>query len=160
MANAENTNPNLCKTYTCYNMIPEPKFCCSGSDCGCMGLPIDPPYCDECLKGFEERDKRRGALIEFAIRLKGKANPLLLAHPIDVFKEFSQREITDPEEARDLLRVLDDNDFGVYCTFVLKDENINVETMTVNFINERFKISFPNTISVTPFKKKGKNNEA
>lgn len=28
--------------------IPEPELCCSGHMCGCMGLPIDPPYCDEC----------------------------------------------------------------------------------------------------------------
>ena len=26
----------------------EPKFCCNGSDCGCGGLPIDPPLCDDC----------------------------------------------------------------------------------------------------------------
>ena len=29
--------------------IPEPVGCCSGRDCGCMGMPIDPPYCDECF---------------------------------------------------------------------------------------------------------------
>ena len=27
----------------------EPMMCCSGKDCGCMGLPIDPPVCTkEC----------------------------------------------------------------------------------------------------------------
>ena len=27
----------------------EPKMCCSGRDCGCMGLPIDPVVCsNEC----------------------------------------------------------------------------------------------------------------
>lgn len=25
----------------------EPKMCCSGRDCGCMGLPIDPVLCGE-----------------------------------------------------------------------------------------------------------------
>ena len=27
----------------------EPKYCCNGSDCGCMGMPIDPIICSiEC----------------------------------------------------------------------------------------------------------------
>lgn len=25
-----------------------PQYCCSGFECGCGGLPIDPPVCDEC----------------------------------------------------------------------------------------------------------------
>lgn len=24
--------------------------CCEGYMCGCMGLPIDPPYCFKCLE--------------------------------------------------------------------------------------------------------------
>ena len=24
-----------------------PEFCCSGQDCTCMGLPIEPPLCDK-----------------------------------------------------------------------------------------------------------------
>lgn len=28
-------------------MGPEPKMCCSGRDCGCMGMPIDPIVCSE-----------------------------------------------------------------------------------------------------------------
>jgi len=29
------------------------QFCCDGRDCGCMGLPIDPPLCsDECSDIF------------------------------------------------------------------------------------------------------------
>lgn len=38
--------------------IPEPEMCCSGHMCGCYGLPVEPPYCDECheklLGGREE----------------------------------------------------------------------------------------------------------
>lgn len=36
--------------------ISEPEYCCGGSVaavdhfCGCMGLPIDPPYCYDCLE--------------------------------------------------------------------------------------------------------------
>ena len=25
-----------------------PQMCCDGSDCGCQGLPIEPPLCNEC----------------------------------------------------------------------------------------------------------------
>lgn len=28
--------------------IPEPQRCCSGHECGCYGMPIDPPYCQSC----------------------------------------------------------------------------------------------------------------
>ncbi len=37
--------------YYCWNCgkveIPEPQTCCSGRECGCMGLPIDPPFCSK-----------------------------------------------------------------------------------------------------------------
>ena len=27
----------------------EPEYCCSGRDCGCRGLPLEPPLCGkEC----------------------------------------------------------------------------------------------------------------
>ncbi len=34
-------------------------FCCSGHECGCMGLPVDPPICDkeECYNKFQNRFK-------------------------------------------------------------------------------------------------------
>lgn len=34
----------------------EPKMCCSGRECGCMGLPIDPVVCSkECYeKGLNQ----------------------------------------------------------------------------------------------------------
>ena len=30
----------------------EPEYCCSGlsNQCGCMGLPINPVFCDECAE--------------------------------------------------------------------------------------------------------------
>lgn len=30
----------------------EPDLCCSGSDCGCQGLPIEPPLCEKCEDKF------------------------------------------------------------------------------------------------------------
>ena len=39
-------------------MGPEPKMCCSGRDCGCMGLPIDPIVCSkECYENLPSRRK-------------------------------------------------------------------------------------------------------
>ena len=25
----------------------KPEYCCNGKECGCMGLPIEPPLCDD-----------------------------------------------------------------------------------------------------------------
>lgn len=33
----------------------EPITCCSGRDCGCMGLPTEPPVCLKC-KSKEQAD--------------------------------------------------------------------------------------------------------
>lgn len=30
----------------------KPNYCCSGGDCGCQGLPIDPPLCEKCDRIF------------------------------------------------------------------------------------------------------------
>lgn len=40
------------KCITCGEPLPDyvPLMCCSGRDCGCMGLPSEPPVCSsECL---------------------------------------------------------------------------------------------------------------
>lgn len=36
----------------CGKNVPEYKEerCCSGKDCACFGLPIEPCLCDECWK--------------------------------------------------------------------------------------------------------------
>lgn len=31
------------------------KRCCDGYMCGCMGLPIDPPYCFKCMDEGEQQ---------------------------------------------------------------------------------------------------------
>lgn len=28
----------------------EPEYCCSGVECGCYGLPVNPVFCDDCEK--------------------------------------------------------------------------------------------------------------
>jgi len=44
----------------------EPKMCCSGHMCGCLGMPIDPIICsEECYKLFLEKLKNgRNATIQ------------------------------------------------------------------------------------------------
>lgn len=34
----------------------EMDFCCDGRECGCMGIPIDPPICqnDKCYEKFKK----------------------------------------------------------------------------------------------------------
>lgn len=40
----------------CDNEIPKPQMCCSGHECGCMGLPIEPPVCSEkCYKALIDK---------------------------------------------------------------------------------------------------------
>lgn len=29
-----------------------PRYCCSGSGCGCQGVEIDPPLCEQCESDF------------------------------------------------------------------------------------------------------------
>jgi len=38
----------------------EPNMCCSGRDCGCLGLPTNPPICDsdECYEKFMNKYKK------------------------------------------------------------------------------------------------------
>ena len=31
-------------------------YCCDGRECGCMGLPIYPPYCDKCMTRYERKE--------------------------------------------------------------------------------------------------------
>lgn len=33
--------------------IKETPVCCNGFECGCMGLPTEPPICDKCIREFE-----------------------------------------------------------------------------------------------------------
>jgi len=44
--------------------IPEPVWCCDGRECGCMGLPIDPPFCSEKC-GHEYYDKKNNGEMAF-----------------------------------------------------------------------------------------------
>lgn len=39
----------MAKCMNCGTTIDyEPEYCCDGRECGCRGLPIDPPLCDKC----------------------------------------------------------------------------------------------------------------
>ncbi|GIO33683.1 hypothetical protein J2TS6_48240 [Paenibacillus albilobatus] len=46
-----NDDMTTCKCLVCGTDVPdyEPEYCCDGRECGCMGLPIEPPLCSsEC----------------------------------------------------------------------------------------------------------------
>jgi hypothetical protein len=46
--------------YVCKNIYKgeEPRRCCNGQDCGCMGMPIDPPTCSkECWDKLMSQNK-------------------------------------------------------------------------------------------------------
>lgn len=47
-------NKSIYKCLCCDNYIDyyEPKYCCDGFQCGCLGLPIEPPLCEKCEKNF------------------------------------------------------------------------------------------------------------
>lgn len=45
---------------TCGNPVPGyfPRYCCNGTDCGCMGKPIEPCWCNECWEAWaKSREK-------------------------------------------------------------------------------------------------------
>lgn len=49
---------HYCMNSDCQNVIPEPKYCCNMFDCGCMGMPIDPPFCSsKCYDEYMNRPK-------------------------------------------------------------------------------------------------------
>lgn len=51
MTEAVNKKLVTCNCMVCGESFhgEEPKMCCSGRDCGCLGLPVDPVVCsDEC----------------------------------------------------------------------------------------------------------------
>jgi hypothetical protein len=41
-----------------------PKMCCSGRECGCMGMPVDPIVCDEkCYNELLEKVKNQQPVV-------------------------------------------------------------------------------------------------
>jgi hypothetical protein len=50
-----------CKCIICNKPMPDydPKYCCSSYDCGCMGMPTEPPVCsNECFDKLMEGNRR------------------------------------------------------------------------------------------------------
>ena len=58
MRGIEITEDGIAKCIVCGLPVPDykPEFCCDGHECGCYGLPIEPPICsilcDENLRGW------------------------------------------------------------------------------------------------------------
>lgn len=41
------------------------EYCCSGHECGCMGMPIDPPFCStECEEEFIDNQINKDAKVK------------------------------------------------------------------------------------------------
>ena len=58
--------------------IPEPRYCCSGADCGCRGLPIDPPFCYACwekILACSRAAESSGAVDNSTQQAHGKITP-------------------------------------------------------------------------------------
>jgi len=64
-ANTENTKVEELHDLTCMVCgkefkVEKPKMCCSGTDCGCMGFPIDPVVCsDECFISLKTKTSKQ-----------------------------------------------------------------------------------------------------
>jgi hypothetical protein len=58
----------------------EPIYCCGGQDCGCQGMPIDPPMHDDCVtidflkkvKDFSAKAKEQNISIGMCRSFPGK----------------------------------------------------------------------------------------
>lgn len=45
-----------------------PRYCCDGQECGCMGRPIEPCWCEACWMNYMQDAKRRA--VRFSQRFK------------------------------------------------------------------------------------------
>lgn len=56
-------NPSWNECWQCRGDLPEDyehPTCCSGHECGCMGMPTEPPFCSkECSDKWHEEYKKR-----------------------------------------------------------------------------------------------------
>jgi len=49
--------------------IPPLRSCCSGHEYGCMGMPVDPPFCSqECLDEWRNQNCSQECLDEWRIQ--------------------------------------------------------------------------------------------
>jgi hypothetical protein len=47
--------------------------CCDGRECGCMGLPVTPCWCEECWAKWEAESKARAAVLDESFTNSGEA---------------------------------------------------------------------------------------
>jgi len=61
----------------CNAELPYPLVsCCSGHECGCMGWPIQYPFCDlECHRRWQEKADEQKKLIRFGTTQDGDDLP-------------------------------------------------------------------------------------
>ncbi len=79
----------------------EPQMCCSGRDCGCMGMPIDPIMCsEECYNNFCNKPKKSKTI------------------PISRFSGISSSEILEDNDEADYIQEIKN---GTHKQFELKN---------------------------------------
>lgn len=65
------TNVDLCERCRVHNVYGwVDQRCCDGRECGCMGLPITPCWCEDCWNRYDVEAKERAA--QFATALSDK----------------------------------------------------------------------------------------
>lgn len=48
-----------CRVHNVYGYVAE--YCCNGTDCGCMGLPIHPCWCEDCWNRYDADNTKRAS---------------------------------------------------------------------------------------------------
>lgn len=71
----------------------EVRMCCNSSDCGCMGLPIDPPICsNECYDKLLEQIQNKNSINDL--------QPFqTIQHKIDALEAIRQQQLKPINEA-------------------------------------------------------------
>ena len=61
----------------------EPQMCCSGRECGCMGMPVDPPICSkECYAKWELTREMEHIIRDYSwIKVKKYQEPVEMVDP-------------------------------------------------------------------------------
>lgn len=69
----------------------EPQMCCSGYECGCMGLPVDPPVCStECYNKAYGKEKKT------TIKFKQRISTDLMIDLMSRFKSMTKDKKKTP----------------------------------------------------------------
>lgn len=101
----------------------EPQMCCSGRDCGCMGMPVDPPICsDECWARFAQINEMKGIIHGYSwIKVKRYVEPKEVSDPTAIvdwkyaYQSLNDHHTKETEfliaKCRELAKIILDGEF-------------------------------------------------